>query len=166
MTTLEIVYDFLAADDRNSAADVAWEAVALDPSSPDAWAMVARVSAADGDFEAAESYLWTADRLGRSTLVLELVRSEVLVAMGDPHDAVTAALRPTAVQRKSLDHTIARHRAFLAADLHKEVLDACHDGPGDSAANTGIPPCWGWLAKRSRATHSRILPARSQTVWR
>ena len=94
VTTLsEIVYDFLAADDRNSAADVAWEAVALDPSSPDAWAMVARVSAADGDFEAAESYLWTADRLGRSTLVLELVRSEVLVAMGDPHDAVTAARR-------------------------------------------------------------------------
>ena len=173
----ELALDLLAASQLEDAHDTAWQAIALDPESPDAWALVARVEAATGRFEEAESYLWLADRLGRPSLPLAIARTEVLVSSGDPHEAVTAALRPTIIQRKSLEHTILRYQAFLATGLYAEVLDDAHEttwrlgnelwhphlmaAVGEALALDGQAEEAGALAVRLAATCPESAPAQA-----
>jgi len=122
----KIVLDLEQAGDLEGAWDAAWEAVALDPDSPNAWALVARIEAASGSIESAESYLWTADRVRSSTLSMTVATADIHRKYGDPFVASTLFLQPNPRRQKQLSYAIARNQSLLAAGLYGEVLDIFH----------------------------------------
>ncbi len=118
-----LALDHEAAGDWESAYDVAWEAVALDPDSQIGWAMVARAEAATAGVEAAESYLWLADRIGTVSVTVPTARADIHRMYGDELYASTLFESTKANAVPSIRYTVARTRALLAVDLPLEVID-------------------------------------------
>ena len=88
--------------------------------------VVARIEAASGSLDTAESYLWAADRVRTSTLSMTVATADIHRQFGDPLVAANQFIQPNARRQKQLNYAIARNRALLAAGLYGEVLDIFH----------------------------------------
>lgn len=116
--------DLEEAGDWTEACDVAWEAVAWNPSSATPWALVARCAAATGSLDEAESYLWLAAQSDRGSIALSTARIDIHRTIGDAHHAASLSRRPTSTQQRSARHSIARHRALLAIEEPDLVIES------------------------------------------
>lgn len=116
--------DLEQAGDWTEACDVAWEAVAWNPSSATPWALVARCAAATGSLDEAESYLWLAAQSDRGSIALSTARIDIHRTIGDANHAASLSRRPTSPQQRSARHSIARHRALLAIDEPDLVIES------------------------------------------
>jgi len=115
--------DHEVADDLEAMWDVAWEAAALEPDSPLANSLLARVYAASGDFETAKSYLWLAERHASKSATLAIAVADIYRAFDEPIAAAMSTDENRTHTLRSKTYTVARARALIASGDYDNAIN-------------------------------------------